>query len=139
MKIAWLFSALAFPIFALNRAYASAPPAKNVNKAEALRSFFEKSGAILPKPSGSAVNNDDILNEAMLGWISIKVYAHLEMEDTPKAVSESTFSCFRINFKKDPAAAILDGSRAHERLGFEAKINWRDMVAVRDASQGSGG
>ena len=38
-------------------------------------------------------------------------------------------------FKKDPAAAILDGSRARDRLGFEAKINWRDMVAMRDASQ----
>jgi nucleoside-diphosphate-sugar epimerase len=38
-------------------------------------------------------------------------------------------------FKKDPAAAILDGSRARDGLGFEAKINWRDMVAVRDASQ----
>jgi nucleoside-diphosphate-sugar epimerase len=38
-------------------------------------------------------------------------------------------------FKKAPTAAILDGSRARDRLGFEAKINWRDMVAVRDASQ----
>jgi UDP-glucose 4-epimerase len=42
-------------------------------------------------------------------------------------------------FKKNPVAAILDGSRARDRLGFEAKITWRDMVAVRDASQRRGG
>ena len=33
-------------------------------------------------------------------------------------------------FEKEPTAAILDGGRARDRLGFEAKINWRDMVAI---------
>jgi UDP-glucose 4-epimerase len=38
-------------------------------------------------------------------------------------------------FAENPAAAILDGSRARDRLGFEARISWRDMVALRDASK----
>jgi len=35
-------------------------------------------------------------------------------------------------FERNPCAAILDGSRARDRLGFEPKKNWRDLVAVRD-------
>ena len=38
-------------------------------------------------------------------------------------------------FEKNPTAAILDGARARSHLGFEAKINWRDMAELRDATQ----
>ena len=38
-------------------------------------------------------------------------------------------------FEKNPTAAILDGARARSHLGFEAKINWRDMAELRDATK----
>lgn len=38
-------------------------------------------------------------------------------------------------FRRNPCGAILDGSRARDRLGFEPKINWRDLVAVRDGEK----
>ena len=38
-------------------------------------------------------------------------------------------------FEKSPTAAILDGGRARKHIGFEAKISWRDIVALRDATQ----
>jgi UDP-glucose 4-epimerase len=41
-------------------------------------------------------------------------------------------------FETNPAAAILDGARARDRLGFEARISWRDMVSLRDSRGTSG-
>jgi nucleoside-diphosphate-sugar epimerase len=41
-------------------------------------------------------------------------------------------------FIRNPTAAILDGARARERLRFEPKISWRDMVAQRDAARAAG-
>jgi UDP-glucose 4-epimerase len=38
-------------------------------------------------------------------------------------------------FERDPCAPILDGSRACDRLGFEPKINWCDLVAARDSAK----
>ncbi len=39
-------------------------------------------------------------------------------------------------FQANPCASILDGARARDRLGFEAKVDWRRMVAIRDAAKG---
>jgi UDP-glucose 4-epimerase len=38
-------------------------------------------------------------------------------------------------FTFNPTAAILDGSRARDRLGFEARISWREMVTMREVSK----
>ncbi|HKY86911.1 MAG TPA: NAD(P)-dependent oxidoreductase [Pseudorhodoplanes sp.] len=38
-------------------------------------------------------------------------------------------------FERNPRGAILDGSRARDRLEFEPKINWRDLAAVRDSEK----
>jgi UDP-glucose 4-epimerase len=38
-------------------------------------------------------------------------------------------------FERHPTAAILDSGRARDRLGFEAKITWREMVSIRDAKK----
>jgi UDP-glucose 4-epimerase len=38
-------------------------------------------------------------------------------------------------FERHPTAAILDGGRARDRLGFEAKINWREMVSISEANK----
>ncbi len=38
-------------------------------------------------------------------------------------------------FDQNPCAAILDGGRARDRLGFEAKISWREMVKIREANK----
>jgi hypothetical protein len=38
-------------------------------------------------------------------------------------------------FQSNSTAAVLDGSRARDRLGFEARINWREMVSIREASK----
>ena len=38
-------------------------------------------------------------------------------------------------FEKNPNAAVLDGKRARDRLGFEARIGWRDMAALRDTRE----
>jgi UDP-glucose 4-epimerase len=35
-------------------------------------------------------------------------------------------------FETNPCASVLDGRRAQDRLGFEPKISWRDLVAARD-------
>jgi nucleoside-diphosphate-sugar epimerase len=39
-------------------------------------------------------------------------------------------------FKGNPCASILDPRRARDRLGFEAKIDWRAMVARRERLKG---
>lgn len=39
-------------------------------------------------------------------------------------------------FQSNPNAAVLDGRRARDRLGFEARIGWRDMAALRDGREG---
>ena len=40
-----------------------------------------------------------------------------------------------IYFERNPCASVLDGSRARDRLGFEPKINWRELVAARDGAK----
>jgi UDP-glucose 4-epimerase len=42
-------------------------------------------------------------------------------------------------FERDPAASILDIARARDALGFEPKIDWRAMTAVRDKMQRTAG
>lgn len=41
-------------------------------------------------------------------------------------------------FERNPTASILDGAHARECLGFEPKVNWRDMVVLRDAPRAAG-
>jgi len=41
-------------------------------------------------------------------------------------------------FERNPCAAILDTGRARDRLGFEAKIDWRAMIARRDQPKETG-
>jgi nucleoside-diphosphate-sugar epimerase len=38
-------------------------------------------------------------------------------------------------FESNPCASVLDGRRARDRLGFEPKISWRDLVAARDGAK----
>lgn len=40
-------------------------------------------------------------------------------------------------FARNPCASILNPQRARDRLGFEAKIDWRAMVAKRERMKGS--
>jgi UDP-glucose 4-epimerase len=37
-------------------------------------------------------------------------------------------------FENQPCASLLDGRRASDLLGFDTKINWRDLVAARDGT-----
>jgi UDP-glucose 4-epimerase len=42
-------------------------------------------------------------------------------------------------FECNPCAAILDGGRARDRLGFQPKIDWREMVTIREATKRKAG
>jgi UDP-glucose 4-epimerase len=42
-------------------------------------------------------------------------------------------------FARNPCASLLDGRRARDQLGFEPKIDWREMVKIREVEKRKAG